>query len=304
MGTVVGVALQRAGHDVVFLGRALGESNGPLLEEIEYVSLEGTADCIHIRAVRDPSVVANADLVIVLVKAPDTIDAMVRIAPFLAMETPIVTLQNGLRAADRIRAKLGSDHCVIAGATSQAAMRTDPHTFVHTAEGPTRIGFDDPRSRRAATWIAALFTAAGIPTAVVESIEGEIWQKVAINAAINGPTALCGTENGAIVDEPELCRLAIEVASEAVQVAEEHGFLLPDIENVVIDTASASSTNRSSMLQDIATGRPTEADAIYGEIQRAARVNGIATPRIDALSALVHGRSRASSKERLIEYDA
>jgi 2-dehydropantoate 2-reductase len=136
----------------------------------------------------------------------------------------------------------------------------------------------------------------------VDAIDREIWQKAAVNAAINGPTALCGTTNGTIADDPELRGLAMEIAHEAVQVAATQGFVLLDIEHALIDTATATAQNRSSMLQDIEAGRPTEADAIYGEIQRAARLKGIATPRIDALSALIDARSRvAGSKERSIE---
>lgn len=304
MGTVFGAALQRIGHDVAFLGRSPGCNAGRYSEEITLVSREGITDRIQFNVAQHASVVSNADLLIVLVKTPDTDAAIDRVASFLSPETTIVTLQNGLRAADRIRDRIGRDMCVIPGVTSQAATRSGSHV-VHTGTGPTQIGSDGARARTAASWIAGLLTEAGLPTTVSDSIEREIWQKAAINAAINGPTALSGTVNGAIAAMPDLRQLAVEVASETARVAASQGFLLSNIENGVIDTANATATNRSSMLQDIDAGRPTEADAIYGEIQRAARLAGVPTPRIDALFALVKARSRAAGpKERSIEQHA
>jgi 2-dehydropantoate 2-reductase len=306
LGTVFGVALQRAEHDVVFLGRSGNESRASVATDVGYViSRDGTAEQVGIDVTRDPSFVADADLVIVLVKTPDTVEAMERVAPFLSPDTPVVTLQNGLRAAERIRAVLGRDQCVIPGHTSQAATRTENHEVVHTGTGLTQIGFGDDRDRLAAEWISAIFTEAGIPTSVVDSIEHEIWQKVAVNAAINGVTALCGVANGAVVDNPALRGVALEVANETMIVAATKGFNLSSVEEAVIATATATAENRSSMLQDIDAGRPTEADAIYGEIQRAAQETGVATPRIDALLALIDARSReAETKERSREQRA
>ena len=55
-------------------------------------------------------------------------------------------------------------------------------------------------------------------------------------------------------------------------------------------TCAATAANRSSMLQDIAAGRPTEIDAINGAIVALGARHRIATPLNAALVALVHGR--------------
>jgi len=302
MGTVFGVALQRAGHDVVFLGRNHIKAGEPNMLDLEFLHIDGRAERVRMDVVRDPSVVVGADLVSVLVKRPDTIDAIEPFAPFLSDETPVVTLQNGLRAAEHIRGILGHTRCIIPGVTSQAATRIGDHTVVHTWSGPTVLGFTDDRARTSANWIAELFVEAGIPTTVVESIDHVIWLKVAVNAAINGVTALCGVPNRVVFDDPELRTLALDIARETSLVAATQGVFLSDVGLAVVETAQTTGRNRSSMLQDMDAGRPTEASAIYGEIRSMAYENGVATPRIDAIHDLIEARSRtAGVKEKTVE---
>lgn len=295
LGTVFGAALQRAGVSVIFLARNAIADSEPPFQDINFIRRDGHAETLRFDIARDPAVVADADLLMVFVKTPDTIDAIERVAPFLAPETPVVTLQNGLRAAERIRDVLGEDYLVIAAITSQAAMRTGPESVEHTGTGPTLIGFDDVRGKQTAEWIARLLSQADIPATSSDAIDCEIWRKIAVNAAINGPTALGETTNGAITNNPDLRRLALAIAREAARVAAARGCQLGGIEDAVIDTAAASARNRSSMLQDIDSGRLTEVDAIYGEIQRAARLHGIDSPHIDALFALIAARTRMNS---------
>jgi 2-dehydropantoate 2-reductase len=305
MGIVFGAALQRVGHDVTFLGRAHNESATRLPSEIALHSLAGSLQHVPIKATRDPAIAASADLILVLVKTPDTPEAVTRVAPFVLEETPVLTLQNGLGAAERVQTALGEHARVIAGVTSQAATRDGCCTVFHTGAGSTKIGSLDSRGHSDARRIAALFSDAGIPTIAVEQIDCEIWQKVAINAAINGLTALCEVENGAIASYPELQQLAADVAVEVAAVAAARGIDLAGIAQAVNTVAVSTARNRSSMLQDLDASRPTEADAIYGEIQRAASLEAIAIPRIDALAALLDAKSRAAYlKEKPVEPDA
>ena len=57
------------------------------------------------------------------------------------------------------------------------------------------------------------------------------------------------------------------------------------------------------MLQDVAAGRPTEADAIYGHIVRRARAHGLAVPTVAFLHALVGLRDHGRSAEALAALD-
>jgi 2-dehydropantoate 2-reductase len=51
--------------------------------------------------------------------------------------------------------------------------------------------------------------------------------------------------------------------------------------------AELTGANRSSMLQDVEAGRPTEIDAISGAVVREAERHGVAAPMNQAMTLLV-----------------
>ncbi|HET7090219.1 MAG TPA: ketopantoate reductase C-terminal domain-containing protein, partial [Anaerolineae bacterium] len=61
--------------------------------------------------------------------------------------------------------------------------------------------------------------------------------------------------------------------------------------------AQATATNRSSMLQDVLKGRPTEIDAINGKIVERGRAVDIPTPINATLAALVRALERTPTAE-------
>jgi 2-dehydropantoate 2-reductase len=110
--------------------------------------------------------------------------------------------------------------------------------------------------------------------------DGLLWGKLAINAAINPLTALLGVENGALLERPAARVLLRELACETAAVAAALGIRLPQADPAAAAESVAQKTaaNRSSMLQDIERGAPTEIDAICGAIVRAGEQAGVPTP--------------------------
>ena len=133
-----------------------------------------------------------------------------------------------------------------------------------------------------------LFRRAGFPVRESPDLELELWRKAAVNAAINPVTACRRVPNGALHDDPARAE-AERLLAEAVAVASAAGVALTlevaraDLERVVAATAE----NRSSMLQDVERGRPTEIDAISGEILRRGEALGLALPATRAAVAAV-----------------
>jgi 2-dehydropantoate 2-reductase len=299
LGTIFGTALARGGHEATLLGRS-SPRDGALHPRVTRLqSLSGSIDPISLPITSDPSIVAGADALIVLVKSFDTIAAMERIKPYVRQGLPILTLQNGLDNARLIRAALGDAPRVLPGVTSQAGMRPDGNLVVHTGQGPTLIGYENEQDVPLAAKLSRVFSAAGLPAASVPAVEREIWRKVAVNAAINGLTALGGFPNGAIIDEPDLLNAAETLAEEAAAVARAYGIELGGMRRAIVETATATARNRSSMLQDLEAGRPTEVQAIHGAIQEAAAEVGIATPAIDIIAALIRAKTRATRAKEL-----
>jgi 2-dehydropantoate 2-reductase len=263
---------------------------------LRYETPGGETERHALAATDDPSIVASADAVVVLVKSGDTAMAMQATAPYVTTGLPILTLQNGIGNGEKIRATLGDGPRVLVGVTSQAATRLGPGWVRHAGEGPTLIGAIDDADSPLASDLAAAFSAAGLPAAAVPDIDLWIWRKVAVNAAINGLTALGGFLNGAIAANAELLDAAEIVAEEAASVARARGYELGGMRRAVLETASSTAGNRSSMLQDLGAGRRTEVDAIHGAILDAGAEAGIGTPATQVLAALIRARERANTE--------
>lgn len=296
LGSVIAARLVHSGHDVSLLGRPSPHLDAILARGLRLETRSGATEQLALPATDDPAVVSAADVVIVLVKSGETATAMRAIRRHLRDDHTLLTLQNGLGNAERIRAEIGPGPRLLVGVTSQAAMRLAPGSVAHTGEGPTFIGFLDENDAAIASKIARLLAAAGLPAVVVPDIARYIWQKLAVNAAINGLTALAGVPNGLVATDAGLCDAAEIIAEEVASVARERGFELGGMRRAIVDTALATAHNRSSMLQDLDAGRTTEVEAIHGAVVAAGQAAGIATPATQALAALIRVREREKSK--------
>src|SRR5439155_14649732 len=130
----------------------------------------------------------DADLVHFCVKAFDTEDAASSLAPHLARGAVVLSLQNGVDNVERIRAAGGFE--ALPAVVYVAAAMTGPGRVKHTGRGDLIVG--DPQGGRRADLerLAALFARAGVPCAVSDDIEAELWTKMSMNCAYNAVSAL------------------------------------------------------------------------------------------------------------------
>ena len=293
LGSVFASALLQAGNTVTLLGRR----PTPDITVCEPpCSVQQSALSVQ----TDPEAIASAEFVLMLVKAYDTEVATQSISTFLAPNATVVTLQNGLGNAERIKRNLPGSHPVLAGVTSQAARRVSPGLILHTGEGPTIIGYGSEAEHALAERLRAMLAHAGLPTATSGDIDRFIWQKVAINAAINGLTAIARVANGELLAKSSLFAAAEALADETATVASAHGYDLSGTLQLLRSTLNATAENHSSMLQDIEAGRRTEVDAIYGSLIAAGRDRGLALPALTVVDALVRSMSeRGVTREEI-----
>jgi 2-dehydropantoate 2-reductase len=143
-------------------------------------------------------------------------------------------------------------------------------------DAPTVLGRDQAGR---ADEVAALFNEAGLRTEVSPDIEAVLWGKLVVNSAINPLSALKGVPNGALLENPEWRALLEDTARESAAVAAARGIDVGgDPVGSVVAVARLTAANRSSMLQDLERGVPTEIDAINGVVvQEGARL-GVPTP--------------------------
>jgi 2-dehydropantoate 2-reductase len=150
----------------------------------------------------------------------------------------------------------------------------------------------DERHAGKASELASVFSDAGLQAVAVSDIDHWIWRKLAVNAAINGLTALGGFLNGMIASDEPLLGAAETIAEEVASVARGTGIELGGMRRVILETAVATADNRSSMLQDLNARRPTEVDAIHGAVLAAGAQVGLAAPAIQVIAALIRAKEK------------
>jgi 2-dehydropantoate 2-reductase len=287
---------------VLLYGRPSAHLDAIRANGLRLTEMDGRTVTVPIEASSEPADVKGSDLVVVLVKAWASGEAVAPLRSHLTRDAVVVTLQNGLGNASMIRTSLlheGVRPHVWLGVTTQAAIRTAPGAVTHTGDGLTAIGRRTPEVNARLRDLARTLTDANWQTVAVEDIHRWVWRKLAINAAINPLTALAGVPNAAISTDPGLRDAAAAIVGEVVEVAtSQHVALnLQQIIEAVDEVARATGTNRSSMLVDLESGMRTEIDAINGQVVRQARRQGLRVPCNELLTTLIRARERARTPQ-------
>jgi 2-dehydropantoate 2-reductase len=122
-----------------------------------------------------------------------------------------------------------------------------------------------------------------------DNIDAILWRKLAINCAINPLTVIHHCRNGELLDKPEALAQIAAVVDEILKLSNalHRDHELTNLHQQVLDVARATATNRSSMLQDIESGREIEIDAITGYLCQLAAKQGMSLPVNEKLLAIV-----------------
>lgn len=290
----------RGGMDVHLLARpergATLATEGLTLETLQEADPGGEGRTDHFKdrfqvhtdpldAPREP------DLLIVATRAYQTEEAVRQLAAAGVRPGIAMTLQNGLGNAEVLAEAFGADR-VVAGTTSHGVTWVGASTVRHAGGGDTYVGPWVPEGEGQAAEVARLLTEVGITTEAVPDPRPALWAKVAVNAALNPPTAIHRIPNGALLDGGELEADLRAAAREVAAVATAEGAPLDPgtAESAALRVATRTAKNRSSMLQARDAGRPLETDAITGEVVRRAARHGLEVPvnrrHLDALRRL------------------
>ncbi len=290
-GPLTGSSVER----VVLYGRPSDHLDAIRSKGLAIVERGGARSVIPVTATTDPADVEGSDVVLVLVKAWASAEAVTPLCPYFNRDTVVITLQNGLGNASALRSSLLNDGVrphVYLGVTTQGAMRTEPGVIVHSGSGITALGRRTNPANTQLRDIANAMTASGLQTVAVDDIHRWVWRKLAVNAAINPLTALAGVQNSVISSDPGLRAAAETIAREVVDVGKATGVKidLKEVLAAIDDVARITGDNRSSMLVDVETGTPTEIDAINGAVVSEARRHAIKVPANQLMTALVRAR--------------
>ncbi|NPV61617.1 MAG: 2-dehydropantoate 2-reductase [Methanotrichaceae archaeon] len=199
-----------------------------------------------------------------------------------------ILLMNGMGNRERI--DLPSDQ-VFEGITSIGVVFSEGGKIELKGRGKTIIESGiSPETRQL---FQERFAEKGFEIEFAENFRAQQWNKLFANAVINPITALTGKRNEVILCQ-DLRKTVEGVVEECVAAAALEGqrFDAGQVLDFVYSVASKTSSNISSMLQDVQKGNKTEIDSINGYIDRLGEKHGLKVPVNRTLYQLVKAREK------------
>lgn len=295
VGGYYGGLLARAGHDVTFLARG-AHMEALRAGGLKVHSVHGDFSLSPVRATDDPKGVGSADLVLVCVKTGDTNQAARSIKPIVGPDTTVMSLQNGIDAADRIAAVLGRQH-VMAGVTWISSAIAAPGVIRQVSQFRRIVlGEMDGRTTPRLQAIFEALKGTGVTVEISDDILKVLWTKFVFIAAISGVGTLTRLEVGDYRAVPETRALLATMMHEVEGVARAGGVMLDAdiVEQTLAFTDNLAPSIKPSMQLDVGAGRPSELDSMIGVIARKGRDRGVSTPVADMVyAALLPGERKA-----------
>ena len=291
LGSAIGGALCEAGCDVHLIDAWKDHVDAMNRDGLK-LREEGVDRVVRVKAATDPRAVGTADLVVVLVKSFHTREAVESARPIVGPRTVVMSLQNGLGHEEIIADVVGRER-TLAGKTYLGGVLLAPGHVIAGLKGKeTIIGELDGRVTERVQRIADTFNGAGLMTIVSDNIVGTMWDKLLINVATGALAGITRLTYGALYDVPEIRQCALAAIAEAMAVAKASGVELsmhsPD-EPWVKASAGLPAEFKTSMLQSLEKGQPTEIEFINGSVVRWGEKCGVPTPVNRALVACVKG---------------
>ena len=291
VGGFFGAMLARAGHPVTLIAR---QAHAQAIERDGLrLQMAGRIEAIRVPARTDIAAVAGADLVLFCVKSTNTELAAREMAPHLADDALVLSLQNGVENAATIARHVRQ--VVVPAVVYVATAMPEPGLVAHHGRGDLVIGPIDAKAAQDAALaqrlqaLVDLFASAQVPVRISADVMAELWSKLMVNCAYNAISGIAQAAYGKLAALAEVRELQETVVREVVALAEAEGVDLPlePALDAMRKIAGAMPAQLSSTAQDMARGKPSEIDHLNGFVARRGAALGVATPANQALHALV-----------------
>ena len=301
VGGYFGGLLARAGQDVTFVAR------GPHLDAIKRDGLRVASDLsgeftVDARATDDTACLGHVDLVLYTVKMHQNEEAIKAVAPMVAPDTVVLTLQNGIDNGDKLAAALGESHVMIGIALVQA--RIGAPGVIEQLGQLGRIVFGEvapgrtPRGER----LLEQFRTGGWDVELSDNALGALWQKfiyLTASASVNAVTQIKFGEMRTVPETRELLALAFQ---EIIDVGTAHGAPIGDdmMERCMSSLDGFPADGMSSLANDFRQGRRVELEGLTGTVVRLGRQAGIPTPIHSTIYALLKPAANTIERAQLL----
>jgi len=304
IGAFVGAMLAKAGEDVTLIAR------GAHLSAMQKsgVRVRGTLGEFEARptATDDPAAVGTVDVVLLTLKAHSLTAMAPRLAPLIGAETCVLSAQNGIPwwYFYRHGGEWENTHLetvdpggiisqsielsrVIGCVVYPSTIIVEPGVIEHIEGTRLAIGEPDRSKSERCRRIADVFIKAGLRCPIRADIRHDMWVKLMGNVAYNPISALTRATLAQIFQCYETRALAAAIMGEAETVARRLGIDLGISIEQRLEGAEKVGHHKTSMLQDVESGRPMELEAIVGAVVELGNKMGLSLPCTNAVYACV-----------------
>ncbi len=241
------------------------------------------------------------DYVLVTTKSYDTANAIAALRNPGTANAMIVSMQNGCGNMEQFADVFGENR--VLGARVITGFEIDRPGIIRITVSADDIhigGFREGEMNPAAEKLAECIDHAGLPCTATTHVQRDLYAKLLYNCALNPLGAILGIHYGALADNSDSRGIMDAVIDEVFMIIEALGgkthWDTPAEYRAFFyeQQVPATYNHRSSMLQDIEQGKPTEVDALTGWVGERGREKGIPTPVCDTVSKLVRFREKMS----------
>ncbi len=315
IGGLLAAKLARAGEEVSVVAR------GAQLRAIRNDGLTfveaGESFTVKIAASDRIADLGRQDLVVLGVKAHQLAAIVPQIAPALGEKTLVLTAQNGIpwwyffkhggphegrRLESVDPGGIIADHLpidrVIASVVYPAAEIERPGVIRHIEGDRFSLAEIDGEKTERIRAVSEVFVRAGFKAPIVSDVRGEFWVKLWGNLSFNPISALTHATLEDICRFAPTRALAAEMMREAQAVGEALGVRFRISLEKRIAGAEAVGAHKTSMLQDVESGRDIEIEALLGSVIELGEIAGVATPQLRAVYALTKLLSATLVREK------
>lgn len=275
IGGYFGGRLAAAGGDVTFLVRP--KRRGQLQQDgLRIVSPLGDLN-MPVKTVSAEELKPGFDAILLTCKAYDLPSAMDAIAPAVAGDCAIVPMLNGMAHIDQLSARFGRQH--VMGGTCSISVALDAKGVIRHASPFQRIAFGeiDKRETPRARALAGAFAKTSLEWELAPDIMQNMWEKITFLSVLAATNCLFRANIGQINTAPGGAEAIEQALASNFEIAkrEGHEVRAPAVEFARKTLLNPASTLRGSMLYDLESGAPVEADHIIGWMLAKAREHGV-----------------------------
>ncbi len=288
VGGYYGALLAQTGQDVTFIAR--GAHLQAIREKgLQVKSVHGDFTVSPAKATDTPSEVGPVDIILFATKTYQTDEAAQSIKPMVGMSTVVVSLQNGIDAADRIGRAVGIEH-MLGGVTWLSAAVEAPGIIGQYSQF-RRIALGEFNGQTTPR-LEAVYNAlreTGATVEVSDAILKVLWTKFVFIAPVMAMGSVTRVTFGEYRNVPEARTVLTKAIGEVAAIAQAKGVTLNEdvVKKTLAFIDSSEPGIKPSMQRDVESGKPSELESMIGVVVRLGAEYNVPTPAMQFAYAML-----------------